>query len=134
VRIAKILAIVLIVYVGIVALFESSIGYFQPAGGTTIVITTTDRSGNANDRVVQRLESGGQLYVAANHWPRRWYRHVLERPDLQVTADGQKRAYRAVQVSAEEHERVNAEHPVGPVARFLMGFPPRKFVRLDPVG
>jgi hypothetical protein len=134
VKILKILAIVLVVYVGLVALFELSIGYFQPGGGETIVITTTDGSGNASDRVVQRLDSNGQLYVAANHWPRRWYRRVLQHPDLQVTADGQKRMYRAVQVSRAEHERVDTEHPLGAIARFLTGFPPRRFVRLDPVG
>ena len=133
-KIVKILAIVLAVYVGIVVLFESSLGYFQPAGGGTIVITTSDGSGNSNDRVVQRLDSAGQLYIAANHWPRAWYRRVLEHPEVQVTADGQKRTYRAVQVSAEEHDRVNAEHPLGLLARFLMGFPPRRFVRLDPAG
>jgi hypothetical protein len=134
VKIVKILGIVLAGYVGIVALFESLLGHFQPAGGTTIVITTTDGSGRSSDRVVSRLDSGGRLYIAANHWPRAWYRRVLEHPDLQVTADGQKRAYRAVQVSPEEHDRINAEHPLGVIARVLTGFPPRRFVRLDPVG
>jgi hypothetical protein len=133
-KIARIVVIALVVYVGIVALFELSIGYFQPGGGTTIVITTTDESGGSRNRVVQRLDSNGQLYIAANHWPRAWYRRVLEHPDVQVTVDGQQRAYRAVPVSAEERDRVDAEHPLGPVTRFLTGFPPRRFVRLDPVG
>ena len=67
---AKMIAILFVVYAGMVVAFESLLGYFQPAGQTTLVITTTDEDGTTNDRVVARLESGGQLFVAANHWPR----------------------------------------------------------------
>jgi hypothetical protein len=133
VRIVKIAAIVLAVYVLIVVAFESLIGYFQPAGGNTIVLTTVDDDGTTKDRVVSRLDSGGQLYVAANHWPRAWYEHVLEHPELQVTANGEKKGYHAVPVTGEEFDRVNAEHPLGPMVRFLTGYPPRRLVRLDPV-
>jgi hypothetical protein len=133
VKIVKILAIVLGVYVAIVALFETWLGYSQPAGGDRIVITTTDDDGTRKDRVVRRLESGGKLYVAVNHWPRAWYNHVRERPELDVTADGEKKAYRAVPVEGEEFDRVTAEYPLGPMLRFLSGFPPRRLVRLDPV-
>jgi len=66
----KIAALVVLVYVGIVVAFESLIGYFQPTAGSTLVITTFDGDGTPHDRVVSRLESDGQLYVAANHWPR----------------------------------------------------------------
>ena len=69
----KIVVIVVLVYLGIVVAFESMIGYFQPTAGSTLVITTFDADGTPHDRVVSRLESGGQLYVAANHWPRAWY-------------------------------------------------------------
>jgi len=129
----KIVAIVLAAYVVIVAGFESLIGYFQPAGETTIVITTTDDAGKTKDRVVSRLDSGGGLYVAANHWPRAWYNVVLAHPDVMVTVAGEQRPYRAVPVTADEHERIDAEHPLGPMIRVLTGFPPRRFVRLDPV-
>ena len=84
----QIVGIVALVYVGIVVLFESSIGYFQPRGQGTLVITTVDARGVANDRVVARLQTGGHLYVAANHWPRAWYHQVLEHPEVQVTVDG----------------------------------------------
>ena len=56
----KIVAIVVLVYVGIVATFESSIGYFQPADAATLVITTVERDGTRHDRVVTRLGSQGQ--------------------------------------------------------------------------
>lgn len=131
-KILKIAAIVAVAYVGIVATFESLIGVLQPAGGSTLVITTVDAAGGPHDRVVSRLDSGGQLYVATNHWPRAWYRRALENPEVQATLDGAKGDYRAVPVMAAEHDRVEAEHALGPVFRVLTGFPPRHFLRLDP--
>ena len=128
----KIIAIAAVVYVGIVVLFESSIGIFQPKAGTTLVITTFDPDGAAHDRVVARLESDGDLYVAANHWPRAWYRRALAHPDVQATIDGQKRDYRAVPVTGAEHERVDAANHLPLAFRFVTGFPPRYFLRLDP--
>ena len=128
----KIVAIVALVYVGIVVAFESSIGYFQPRAGSTLVITTFDENGTPHDRVVSRLASNGQLYVAANHWPRAWYRRALANPEVQATLDGEKRDYRAVPVTGAEHERVDGEHGLPVFFRILTGFPPRYFLRLDP--
>jgi hypothetical protein len=131
-RVLKIAAIVVLAYVGIVALFESLLGYFQPAGGTTLVITTFDGDGTPHDRVLSRLVSDGRLYVAANHWPRAWYRRALANPEVQATLDGEKRDYRAVPVTGAEHDRVEEENRHGVAFRILTGFPPRYFVRLDP--
>jgi hypothetical protein len=128
----KIVAIVVVVYAGIVAAFESMIGYRQPETGSTLVITTFDASGGAHDRVVSRLETGGQLYVAANHWPRAWYRRALANPEVRASMDGKTVDYRAVPVTGDEHERVDTEHARGLVFKILTGFPPRYFVRLDP--
>ena len=129
----KIVAILIpVVYIGIVVAFESLLGYYQPAGQSTLVITTTNEDGVTNDRVLSRVESSGQLYVSANHWPRAWYHQALENPNVQVTLDGEKGAYVAVPVTAEEHERVKSENEHGIVFRILTGFPPRYFVRLDP--
>jgi hypothetical protein len=130
----KILVVVVLVYVGIVVLFESLIGFIQPQGdGTsTLVITTFDPDGTAHDRVVSRLESDGRLYVAANHWPRAWYRRALAHREVKATLDGRTDDYRAVSVTGEEQERVDAEHHLGIGFRLLTGFPPRRFLRLDP--
>jgi hypothetical protein len=128
----KIVAIVFLVYVGIVAAFESLIGTLQPKTGSTLVITTYDGDGAPHDRVVSRLESEGQLYVAANHWPRAWYERALANPEVQVTVDSQKRDYRAVPVTGAEHDRVDAVNSLGLVFRVLTGFPPRYFLRLEP--
>ncbi len=128
----KIGAIVVLVYVGIVVAFESTIGYFQPADGSTLVITTFDEDGTAHDRVVSRLESDGRLYVAANHWPRAWYNRALENPEVGITLDSEKGDYRAVPITGMEHDRVDHENSLGVIFRILTGFPPRYFVRLDP--
>lgn len=131
-RIVKIVAIALLVWVGVVAAFESFLGIVQPQSGTTIVITTIDADGAAQDRVVSPIENGGQLYVAANHWPRSWYNRALRNPDVQVTADGQTRHYRAVPVTGAEHDRLADEHAHSVGFRILTGFPPRYFLRLEP--
>lgn len=128
----KIVAIVALVYVGIVVLFESSIGFLQPAGGSTLVITTYDEAGAPHERVVSRLENEGHLYVAANHWPRAWYERALANPDVKVTLEGATGDYRAVPVTGEEHERVESANRHGLAFRIVTGFPPRYFLRLDP--
>jgi hypothetical protein len=130
-RALKWIAIALVVYGGIVAAFESSIGYLQPKSEDTIVITTFE-DGEPHDRVVSGLRSEDKLYAAANHWPRAWYRRALANPDVEVTVRGQKGKYRAVAVSGEEQERVDREHHLPAIFRILTGFPPRYFVRLDP--
>ncbi len=128
----KILAIVAVIYVGIVTAFESLIGTLQPAGGGTLVITTFEPDGTAHDRVLSKLESDGKVYVAVNHWPRAWYNRALQNPDVQVTIDGQKSDRRAVPVTGPEHDRVESENAHGIVFKLLTGFPPRYFLRLDP--
>ena len=128
----KLIAVLCLVYVGIVVAFESLLGYFQPAGPTTMVITTTAEDGTTHDRVVSRLESEGQLYVAVNHWPRAWYGRALDNPNVDVVLDGVRGPYAAVPLSGEEYDRVDGEHGLGAVFRFLTGFPPRRIMRLDP--
>jgi len=130
-RALKFLGILVLAYIGIVVAFESLIGYLQPQRDTTLVITTFE-NGEPHDRVVSRLESGGSLYVAANHWPRAWYHRALENPEVEVTDEDATTAYRAVPVTGEEHARVAADRPLPLPFRILTGFPPRHFLRLDP--
>jgi hypothetical protein len=131
-RALKIGVSVALAYVGLVVVFESLLGYFQPRAGSTLVITTFDADATPHERVVSRLESGGQLYVAANHWPRAWYRRALANPEVEVRLDGKPAAYTAVPVTGAEEERVDADNPLGLVFRILTGFPPRHFLRLEP--
>ncbi len=131
-RAVNLIVVLFLVYAGIVIAFESLIGYFQPGGETMLVISTTAGDGTPNDRVLSPLKSNGQLYVAANHWPRAWYKRALENPNVQVTLDGEKGDYLAVPVTGEEHDRVNGDNSAPMMFRLLTGFPPRYFVRLDP--
>ena len=129
----KLVAILLVVYVGVVIAFESLLGYFQPESQSTLVITTTNKDGVTNDRVLARLDSNGQLYVSANHWPRAWYNQVLENPNVQIDFDGEQGAYLAIPVTDDgEHDRVDRENKHGIGFRILTGFAPRYFIRLEP--
>ena len=128
----KILTIVLLVYAAIVIGFESLIGFVQPANQSTLKLTTFDADGTAHDRVLSRLDTDGKVYVSANHWPRAWYCRALAHPDVQATIDGTQGNYRVVPVEGAEHDRVESQHPHGLAFRFVTGFPPRYFVRLDP--
>lgn len=128
----KLLIGLLIAYVAIVVVFESLIGYLQPADESTLVMTTADEMGGRNDRVLARLESNDQIYVATNHWIRRWYNRALTNPHVRVTLDGSAAAYRAVPVTEDEHDRVKKQNELGMMLRILTGFPPRYFLRLDP--
>jgi hypothetical protein len=130
-KIVKIAVVLLLMYAGIVAAFEGLLGYFQPEGASTLVITTTDAEGRVNDRVLSRLNHDDRLYVAANHWPRAWFRQALANPAVEVTVDGARGPYRAVPASPVEHAHLEAAHPHSLAFRILTGFPPRYFLRLD---
>ena len=133
VKAAKIIITILVlVYITLVVVFESLLGYYQPESPDTLVITTTDEDGTTNDRVLARLQSNGQLYVAVNHWPRAWYNQTLDNPNVQITYGGEKKDYLAVTVTDDEHDRVNSENNLGTMFKILTGFPPRYIVRLDP--
>lgn len=130
----RIAVIAAAVYVLLVVAFESMLGYFQPAGGDSIVIVTTDDAGNPHERVISRRDIDGNIYVAANHWPRQWYSRAMERPQVEVATevDGDARPYLAVPLTGDELERVAEIYDAGLVFKFMTGFPPRRFLRLDP--
>ena len=132
----KLVAIVFLVYVGIVVLFELMIVVTGPLqitdiGVPVLVLTTTSGDGTPIDRVLGRIESNGQLFVSANHWPRAWLDRAMENPNVQVTLEGQRADYLAVPATDEERDRINTESRFPILVRFLTGFPPRSFLRLD---
>ena len=128
----KIVVVVLLAYALLVVLFESSLGYFQPENASTLQITTLGADDEAHQRVVARLESSGELYVAANHWPRAWYREALANPAVQINSKSEQGSFIAVPVEGAEHDQVDADNSLGFMFRILTGFPPRYFLRLDP--
>lgn len=102
-------------------------------GGETIVLTSKDADGNSYDRVLSPIDHDGQLFVAANHWPRAWYHRVLENPEVRVTRGGETTDHRAVPVSVEERERLFDASGFPTIAYLFTGFAPREFLRLDPI-
>jgi hypothetical protein len=140
-KIVKTIAIAFVAYVLLVVAFEAYLGIVQPRFGqdevegmnATIVITTTGADGATEDRVVVPMTTDGQLYVSSNHWPRSWYKRALANPDVQVTQDGETKDYRAVPVAepGDEYDRLQSEHPHPAWFRFMTGYPPRKFLRLE---
>jgi hypothetical protein len=124
----------LVVFAASLAGCLTAIAAFQPedVGGGTIVITTFDTEGEPHERVVSPIDYEGQLYVAANHWPRAWYHRALENPDVRVTRDGATTEYRAVPVSEEQRDRLLDAPGFPTLAYVFTGFAPRQFLRLDP--
>ena len=129
----KVILLLLVVYAGVVATFESVLGYFQPENQATLVITTFDAAGVGADRVLVRIEHEEQLYVAVNHWPRRWFHRLLDNDQVRVRLDGTDQRYRATQLTPDEAKVIDAVRPLSLGFRMLTGFPPRYFVRLTPV-
>jgi len=107
---------------------------FQPEnlGGETIVLSTTGPDGKSYERVLSPIDDDGQLFVAANHWPRAWYHRALENPEVRVARGDETAAYRAVPVSEQERERLLDESRFPLVLYVFTGFAPRQFLRLDP--
>ena len=130
-KIARIIGGLLLAYVAVVATFESLLGVFQPVNQSTLTITTSDEAGSMNERVLSRLESQGRMYVAANHWPRAWYKQTLKNPHVVIGIGDETKNYLAVPVSGAEHDQVDSDNSLGFGFRVLTGFPPRYFVRLD---
>ena len=71
----------------------TAVAAFQPESETTMVITTTDAEGTDFERVVTAIDDGDRLFVAANHWPRAWYRRALANPEVQIRRHGETTAY-----------------------------------------
>lgn len=120
-----------LIYVGSVVYFEARLGYLQPQGGSSIVIATFD-DGERHERVVRLTKIDGDNYIAAQHWPRAWYRQALRNPQIEVKMDNAFEPYVAVPLEGEELAKVKSIYTMGFNFRFRTGFPPRRFLRLDP--
>jgi hypothetical protein len=129
-----VIGVAVVGYVAWVAHFEWKLGRDQPQGANSLVMVTTKPDGSAHDRVLSRLvDDDGTLYVAVNHWPRAWYRLALANPDVRITMDGTTGDYRVVPMAGPQHDYLMERFPMRFRSRLQMGFPPRYFLRLDPV-
>ena len=131
-RKVKITVIFFLCYVSVVAIFESLLGYFQPTNSTTLRIITY-AEGEPKTRVVNKLYSDGALYVAANHWPRRWYYEATKNPKVGIKLRDEIILFRAISANLLEDEKVSSQNPLPLSFRLLTGFPPRKFLRLEKI-
>ena len=130
--IAKILLIAALVYMAFVAVAEALIGLIQPDMDGGVRLTTTGADGRESDRMLAGFRFDEKLYVSSNHWLRGWYHEALAEPDVIVEVNGVEGPYRAVPIEGEERERVAHAYRMGFVLRFICGFAPSRFLRLDP--
>ena len=140
-KIVRIAAWVLGVYVVLGLLLDGAIGWFQPQSEGTAVLRSFDADGEARDTVLSLLEEDdGTLWVESGHWFRGWYRRVEANPDVELVRDGEAGAYRAVPLDTPEAlDRVTRLMGKGQGAGYWVGrtmllWAPIKPVRLDPRG
>jgi len=139
-RIIRIVAIVLGVWVLLGLSLAAGIGYFQPRGPDTVVLRTFDATGQAHETVLRVREDNGQLWLVSGQWFRGWYQRALDNPDVELVRDGVVVPYGAVPVDTPEAfdmlTRLELER--GGAVRYWFGravltlFAPPKLVRLDP--
>lgn len=131
--VVEIAAFVVLGYAGFVAVMELGIGLLQPEMETGVVLATTDARGAKSSRTLAGFELDGKLYVSSNHWLRGWYREALARPEVEVRMRGVQTPRIAVPVVGAERDRLADAYRMGFVLRFICGFAPSRFLRLDPL-
>ena len=137
-KLVRLVAILVAIYVGLGLVADAAIGWFQPQGGNTAVLRTFDASGDAKDTVLGLLDDHGQLWVESGHWFRGWYRRVVANPDVELVRAGQAAPYRATPTDTPEAvDTVSRLMGKGTssrywIARTLLLFAPIRPVKLDP--
>ena len=103
-------------------------------GGNSIIIATFNDKNQRHQRVLSLREVNGKNYIAANHWPRAWYRQALDNPNIEIKMAGVEKfaPYTAVPLEGAEDDLLREEYNISFRGRAQMGFPPRYFLRLDP--
>ena len=136
-KLVRIVASVLGIYLVLGLAIDAAIGSFQPQSESTAVLRTFNDEG-AHETVLGLLDDDGQLWVESGHWFRGWYYRVLENPEVELLRSGEVAAYTAVPVDTDQAlERVTRLMGKGQgagywVGRVMLLFAPIKPVRLDP--
>ena len=128
------LLLALLGWAGYVTWFEAWLGYAQPMRETSIELATFGEAGDRRERVLSPREVDGNIYIAVNHWPRGWYTRALAIPEVEVRLPGSDTfaPFTAIPLEGAELERVEEAYPVPLNFKIRTGFPPRRFMRLDP--
>jgi hypothetical protein len=138
-KLVRIAAWILGIYVALGLALDGAIGYFQPeAGGSTAVLRTFDASGTPHDRVLALHDDGKSLWVESGHWFRGWYNRAVANPDVELIRGDQVTSHRAVFLDDPE----SLEHMKGLmgkgkgagyyIGRTMLLWAPIRPVRLDP--
>ncbi|MEM9176430.1 MAG: hypothetical protein AAGC67_14475 [Myxococcota bacterium] len=128
----KLFFALLLGYAAFVACMEVALVVLQPDMDIGVELTTRDAEGRPSTRKLAGFRFRGHLYVSSNHWLRGWYRSALARPDVAITIDGEPVPHRAVPIEGDERARVADAYRMGFLLRFICGFAPSRFLRLDP--
>jgi hypothetical protein len=137
-KLVRIAAIILGVYVLLGLGIDAAIGWFQPQAGNTAVLRTFDDAGTPHETVLALHDDGGTLWVESGHWFRGWYHRAMRNPEVELVRGDQVGVYRAVPVDTPESLE-NMTRLMGKgegagywVGRTMLLFAPIKPVRLDP--
>jgi len=137
-KIVRIVAILLGIYLVLGLMIDAAIGSFQPQGENTAVLRTFDKDGQPRETVLSLLDDNGQLWVESGHWFRGWYHRVMTNPNVELIRGGQATPYHAVLLNTPEAlDLVTKLMGKGKGAQYWVGrtmllFAPIKPVRLDP--
>lgn len=81
------------IYLVIGLAFDSLVGYYQPQNISTLIIQTQDSQKGWVDTVVTARDYNDELWVESGHWFRGWYHRLLEKPEVYIIRQGERRAY-----------------------------------------
>jgi hypothetical protein len=83
-------------------------------GGNSIVIATFNDENERHERVLSLREVNGKSYIAANHWPRAWYRQALDNPNIEIKMAGVREfaPYTAVPLEGAEDNLLREEYNI----------------------
>ena len=123
---------ILVGYIVLVLVAEVLIWCIQPKMdgiGVTLIITRDD--GTCIVRNLAGFEYNNQIYVASNHWFRRWCKEALKSSGVEVIRGEVTSKFIVKKVSDEEHQRLSREYKMGIALRLICGFAPSRFLRLE---
>jgi hypothetical protein len=137
---ARIMAAVLVGYVGLALAFDAFVGVSQIAlGGPEGVLRTIDEKGQVHETRMIVLQDGDVTWVQSGHHFRGWYHRLVRNPEVELVVGDEVRPYRAVPLddaSSKANMKRLIEERVGRVRagviRTILLFAEVKPVRLDP--
>ena len=139
-RVARVVALVLVGYVGLALAFDAFIGVSQiELGGPEGVLRTFEDDGQVHETRMIVLQDGDVTWVQSGHHFRGWYHRLVRNPEVELVIGDETRAYTAVPLedsASKANMKRLIEERVGrvraAVIRAILLFADVKPVRLDP--